>query len=54
VGNAAIWAANSTYDSRAHLKIKGGVSFAGGRGGHKDGIPNNNCSPEVLIEAAEH
>ena len=40
------------YDSRAHPKVKAFVNFAGGRGGHKDRIPNSNCGPQVLIEAA--
>ncbi len=26
--------------------------MAGGRGGHRDSKPNNNCHPEVLAEAA--
>jgi dienelactone hydrolase len=28
------------------------ISFAGGRGGHVDGKPNNNCAPDKLVDAA--
>jgi dienelactone hydrolase len=28
------------------------VNFAGGRGGYQKGIPNNNCTPDKLVEAA--
>jgi dienelactone hydrolase len=38
--------------SRADLKIRGVVNFAGGRGGKRWNIPNDNCAPERLIEAA--
>jgi dienelactone hydrolase len=38
--------------SRGDLPIRGVVNFAGGRGGKQRGIPNNNCTPERLVEAA--
>lgn len=28
------------------------INFAGGRGGHVDGKPHNNCAPDKLVEAA--
>jgi dienelactone hydrolase len=28
------------------------INFAGGRGAHKNGLPNNNCSPDALVAAA--
>ena len=31
--------------------VKGLIVFAGGRGGHVDGKPNNNCAPDQLVEA---
>ena len=31
--------------------VKGLIVFAGGRGGHVDGKPNNNCAPDKLVEA---
>jgi dienelactone hydrolase len=38
--------------SRGDLPIRGVVSFAGGRGGKHNNVPNNNCSPDRLIAAA--
>jgi dienelactone hydrolase len=32
--------------------IRGVVNFAGGRGGKRDNLPNDNCAPERLVEAA--
>jgi hypothetical protein len=26
------------------------INFAGGRGGHAEGKPNNNCAPDQLVE----
>lgn len=34
------------------LPVKAVINFAGGRGGMRDGIANNNCSPDLLVEAA--
>jgi hypothetical protein len=28
--------------------------MAGGRGGHDNGEPNRNCSPQALVDAARH
>jgi pimeloyl-ACP methyl ester carboxylesterase len=40
------------YDSVPHPKVAAFVVMAGGRGGHVDGVPNRNCRPERLAEAA--
>ena len=38
--------------SRNPRNVKAVINFAGGRGGHAGGRPNNNCKPERLIAAA--
>lgn len=40
------------YDSQSHPKVAAFVAMAGGRGGHEDNVPNQNCHPEQLAEAA--
>ncbi len=40
------------YDSQPHPKVAAFVVMAGGRGGHQDGVPNRNCRPERLADAA--
>lgn len=42
------------YDSVAHPRVTAFISMAGGRGGHYELRPNNNCHPERLVEAAGH
>jgi len=42
------------YDSLPHPKVTAFVVMAGGRGGHKDGVPNSNCQPERLVEATKY
>ena len=42
------------YDSESHPKVAAFVVMAGGRGGHQDDVPNRNCHPERLAEAAGH
>ena len=32
--------------------VRVGIDFEGGRGGHFDGKPNNNCQPDNLVAAA--
>lgn len=39
-------------DSRPHPKVSALIAMAPGRGGHVDGVPNMNCAPDRLIEAA--
>lgn len=38
--------------SRNPPEVAGYVNMAGGRGGHVDNIPNLNCAPDRLVEAA--
>ena len=40
------------YNSQLHPKVAAFVVMAGGRGGHEDNVPNQNCHPERLAEAA--
>ena len=40
------------YASQAHPNVSAMVVMAGGRGGHQDGVPNRNCHPDRLAEAA--
>ncbi len=39
-------------DSQPHPKVAAFISMAGGRGGHMDNVPNRNCHPERLVQAA--
>jgi dienelactone hydrolase len=38
--------------SRGDLPIRGVVNFAGGRGGKRNNVPNDNCAPDRLVAAA--
>jgi dienelactone hydrolase len=38
--------------TRADIDVNAIINFAGGRGGHKDQQPNNNCNPDKLVRAA--
>lgn len=40
------------YDSIPHPGVTAFISMAGGRGGHYQQQPSNNCHPERLVEAA--
>ena len=40
------------YDSQPHPKVAAFVVMAGGRGGHQGNVPNRNCHPERLADAA--
>ena len=40
------------YASAPHPKVAAFVVMAGGRGGHRDNRPNNNCRPDLLAEGA--
>jgi len=42
------------YASAPHPKVAAFVVMAGGRGGHHDNIPNSNCRPDLLADAAGH
>jgi dienelactone hydrolase len=40
------------YNSVAHPRVTAMVNMAGGRGGHYQLMPNNNCRPDQLVLAA--
>jgi dienelactone hydrolase len=40
------------YNAVPHPKVAAFVVMAGGRGGHRDNRPNDNCRPDLLAEAA--
>ena len=40
------------YASALHPKVAAFVVMAGGRGGHRDNRPHNNCRPDLLADAA--
>jgi dienelactone hydrolase len=40
------------YASAPHPKVAAFVVMAGGRGGHRDNRPHNNCRPDLLADAA--
>ncbi len=52
VGHSAGGWGTIAYDSRPHPKVAAFINFAGGRGGHRNNIPNSNCREDVLVEAA--
>jgi dienelactone hydrolase len=52
VGQSAGGWGTIAYDSVPHDKVAALVVMAGGRGGHRKNLPNNNCRPELLIESA--
>ena len=43
--------ATIAYDSTPHPRVTALVNFSGGRGGHHNQQPNNNCSPDALAVA---
>lgn len=52
VGQSAGAWGTIAYDSLPHPKVAAFVAMAAGRGGHQDGVPNRNCHPERLADAA--
>jgi dienelactone hydrolase len=44
--------ATIAYNSIAHPRVGALINMSGGRGGHHDQRPNNNCNPDGLAEAA--
>jgi dienelactone hydrolase len=38
--------------TRDDVRVRAVINFAGGRGGMRNGIANNNCNPDSLVEAA--
>jgi dienelactone hydrolase len=54
VGQSAGGWGTIAYASEPHPKVAAFVVMAGGRGGHRDNRPHNNCRPDLLAEAAGH
>ncbi len=54
VGQSTGGWATIAYDSVAHPKVARFINMAGGRGGHHDDMPNHNCRPDLLIDAAKY
>ena len=52
VGQSAGGWGSLALASRNPRNVKAVINFAGGRGGHVQDRPNNNCAPEKLIEVA--
>jgi len=52
VGQSAGGLGTIAYDSLPHPRVSAMVNFAGGNGGHRDQLPNNNCQPEQLAAGA--
>jgi dienelactone hydrolase len=52
VGQSAGGWGTIAYDSLPHANVSAFVAMAGGRGGHQDNVPNRNCAPDKLAEAA--
>jgi dienelactone hydrolase len=51
IGQSAGGWATIALSSQNLPGVKALIVFAGGRGGHVDGKPNNNCAPDKLVEA---
>lgn len=54
VGQSAGGWGTIAYDSVPHPKVGAFVVVAGGRGGHEHDVPNKNCRPDLLAEAAAY
>jgi dienelactone hydrolase len=52
IGQSAGGWGTLAYNSIPHPKVTALIDMAGGRGGHKGGKPNQNCSPQSLVESA--
>ncbi len=52
VGQSAGGWGTIAYDSLPHPKVAAFIVMAGGRGGHEDNQPDENCRPDRLAEAA--
>jgi dienelactone hydrolase len=53
VGQSAGGWGTIAYDSAQHPKVAAFIVMAGGRGGHRNQQPNNNCRTDLLVEAAK-
>ena len=49
--SAGAWGSLALAASEPQL-VRAVVNFSGGRGGHSYGVPNRNCAPERLVQAA--
>ena len=52
VGQSAGGWGTIAYDGFPHPNVIAFVVMAGGRGGHSDNVPNQNCRPDLLAQAA--
>lgn len=52
VGQSAGGWATVAYSARNPAGVPAMVNFAGGRGGRNQNLPNNNCAPRNLVDAA--
>jgi dienelactone hydrolase len=52
VGQSAGGWASLAYASRYPNGLLAVLNFAGGRGGHRNNVPNSNCAPDRLVAAA--
>ncbi len=52
VGQSAGGWGTIAYDSVPHSQVAAFIDMAGGRGGHRDDKPHNNCRPDLLVAAA--
>ena len=52
IGNSAGGWGSLALAARNPPGVRGIVNFAGGRGGHSRGRPNENCAPDRLVAAA--
>jgi dienelactone hydrolase len=52
VGQSAGGWGTIAYNSVSHPKVAALVVMAGGRGGHRNNQPNDNCRVDLLVEAA--
>jgi dienelactone hydrolase len=53
VGQSAGGWGTIAYDSVQHPKVAALIVMAGGRGGHKNDTPNQNCRADLLVESAQ-
>jgi dienelactone hydrolase len=49
--SAGAWGSLALAASNPEV-VRAVVNFSGGRGGHSYGVPNRNCAPERLVQAA--
>jgi dienelactone hydrolase len=52
VGQSAGGWGTIAYDTTPHPRVTALINMAGGRGGHHGNLPNSNCRPDLLAEAA--